>query len=99
MGKFVQNESMDKLITIITYFDMNTDLSIEIIGDQFEKHIEFTGKIKDFTVLKIESGAIIFPEIFDIIKMIPGKNAIKIVIYAKRDIPTYSLSHFRQIME
>lgn len=84
MGKFVQNKSMDKLISIITYFDPNTDLVIKSIKGILTKCNStclFIGKVKDFTVLKIESGEISFPESFEIVTMTPDANKITFFIY------------------
>lgn len=83
MGRFVQNKSMDMLITIITYFDSNTDLIIYSTKSPFNKskNMVFTGKIKDFTVLKVESNQIKFAEEFDILSMVPEDNKITIFIY------------------
>ena len=84
MGKFVQNNSMDLLISIIVYFDPNIDLAIKSSKNFFNNSGNdtlFTGKVKDFNILKIESGEISFAESFYILSMIPDKNKITFFIY------------------
>lgn len=62
---------MDLLISIIVYFNPDTDLVISNSNNTI-----FMGKVKDFNILKIERGDISFAESFYILSMIPDKNKI-----------------------
>lgn len=86
MGKFVQNKSMDTLMSILQYFHPTNGLTI--INSAFahnksciQNTTKFTGEIKDFTVLKLESGEIKFADAFDILNINPDKGKITVYIY------------------
>ena len=82
-SKYVTNRSMDKLLSMLIYYDSETDLVINSISIRLTGPSEnrFTGKIKDFNVLNIESGKIKFADMFEILSIIPENNKITIYIY------------------
>lgn len=83
MYKYIINESLDKLISILIYYDQNVDLEIKSTDIYVTKPGEnrFIGKVSDFSVLNIESGKIKFANTFEVVRIVPADNKITVYIY------------------